>query len=97
MLKRNPERIWTPEEVSAEMRTNPSYAKAQLEELLLAKLVASDQADHFHFSESTSHLENVQALEVLYNNRRSTVINYIYSQPIDSIRDFANAFKIKKD
>ncbi|MNT57560.1 hypothetical protein D3C72_1949340 [compost metagenome] len=97
MLKRDSSRVWTPEEVSAEMRTNPYYAKTQLEELVAAKILVAISGGGYQYLADSAHGEIIDQLEHLYNSRRSTVINYIYSQPIDSIRDFANAFKIKKD
>jgi len=97
MLKREASRVWTPDEVSTEMRTNPYYAKTQLEELVAAKILVTIDGRGYQFLSDSVHGEIIDQLERLYNSRRSTVINYIYSQPIDSIRDFANAFKIKKD
>ena len=96
-LKKNPEKFWTPEEISVEMRTNPSYAMAQMGELVTLRILRCEDSHRFIFAPSPEDLESIDQLEQLYNSRRSTVINYIYSQPIDSIRDFANAFKIKKD
>ena len=96
LLKRDEKRKWTPEEVSLEMRTNLSYATAQLTELVALKLVSSREGT-FSFSPVPADGEFIEELERLYNARRSTVINFIYSQPIDSIRNFADAFKLKKD
>ncbi len=94
-LKRNDQKAWTPEEVSVEMRSNPAYALSQLKELMTMGLLCNEGlAYRYNASEMSS---TVDKLEILYNSRRSTVTNYIYSQPIDNIRDFANAFKIKKD
>ena len=97
LLKRDAQRLWTPEELSIEMRTNVSYATAQLAELTSLKLVEAEGTNSYRYSPQNVGSEIIDELESLYNSRRSTVINYIYSQPSDSIRDFANAFKIKKD
>lgn len=96
LLKRGAPRSWSPEELSVEMRTNPSYATSQLAELLALKLLTLD-AGRFRYEPSEEDKEVLDALELLYNSKRSAVIDFIYSQPIDSIRDFAEAFKIKKD
>lgn len=96
LLKRDSERKWSPEEISVEMRTNPSYAAAQLRELVALKMSTYHDGT-FSYSPPAADVEFIEELERLYNARRSTVINFIYSQPIDSIRDFADAFKIKKD
>jgi hypothetical protein len=94
-LKHRDQKAWTPQEVSVEMRSNPAYARSQMEELVAMGLVQCEgSAYRYHQSEMSQIADK---LEILYNSRRSTVMNYIYSQPIDNIRDFANAFKIKKD
>ncbi|WP_413581284.1 hypothetical protein [Bdellovibrio sp. HCB288] len=95
LLKRNSQRGWTPEEVSLEMRSNPGYAHSQLRELVGIGLLTEENG-RFRF-DAGDLSATVDKLEVLFNTRRSSIINFIYSQPIDSIRDFANAFKIKKD
>ncbi|WP_374077405.1 hypothetical protein [Bdellovibrio bacteriovorus] len=98
LLKQNPSRSWTPEELSGEMRTNNSYAALQLGELANVKLVIpADRPNSFRFTENPDDIRIISELELLYSHRRSSLINSIYAQPLDSIRDFANAFKIKKD
>ncbi|WP_413578412.1 hypothetical protein ACLVWU_07725 [Bdellovibrio sp. HCB290] len=95
LLKSSEERSWTPEEVSLEMRSNPGYARSQLLELVTMNMLAEKDG---RFRYETQELGDLaDKLEILYNTRRSTITNFIYSQPIESIRGFANAFKIKKD
>jgi hypothetical protein len=96
LLKKDPHKKWTPATVSVEMRTNHSYADSQLRELTAMKFVGHEEPDVFWYEPQTQP-ELLEQLEQLYNSRRATVINFIYSQPIDSIRNFADAFKIKKD
>ncbi|WP_295900097.1 hypothetical protein [uncultured Bdellovibrio sp.] len=98
LLKQNPSRSWTAAELSGEMRTNNSYAAAQLHELASVKLVVPDErTDSFRLTDEPDVVRIIGDLEVLYAHRRSSTISSIYAQPMDSIRDFANAFKIKKD
>ena len=94
-LKRHGLRGWAPEEISLEMRSNPGFARSQLEELVSMGVVSREGNRYQYCANENSAL--IDKLEVLYHSRRSMLTNYIYSQPIDSIRDFANAFKIKKD
>ena len=94
-LKKHEGKNWAPEDISLEMRSNTVFARSQLEDLVRMGVVICEQDRYRYHSGELSVL--VDKLEVLYNTRRSMLTNYIYSQPIDSIRDFANAFKIKKD
>lgn len=97
LLKKDARRKWTPQEVSIEMRTNPSYAAAQLYELLAMKCVSIQEPNEFWFNPQIASPQLFDQLEELYKSHRATLIHFIYSQPIDSIRNFADAFKIKKD
>lgn len=104
LLKKDPSHRWTSGDVSLEMRTNPSYALAQLLNLLAADIAKDEvtgdgnqQIHHFYFNTMSPHLEMIEQLEKLYTERKATLINFIYSQPIDNIRSFADAFIIKKD
>lgn len=97
LLKKDAHRKWTPEGVSHEMRTNPSYAASQLYELVAMKCLSFEEPNLFWFDPQAESSELFDQLEELYNSRRATVINFIYSQPIESIRNFADAFKMKKD
>lgn len=96
ILKRAFPKGWTAKELSNEMRTNHSYASSQLAELASSKILKIE-GETYIFSPEGEDLELINDLEELYHTRRSTVIGFIYSQPIDSIRNFADAFKIKKD
>lgn len=96
-MKAAPQRNWCSADISAEMRTNAEYASAQLAILEKKKLIKQVSKDCFRYDEKGEHHIVVEKLEEEYNSHRPTVINYIYSQPIDSIRGFADAFKIKKD
>lgn len=96
LLKRTAPREWTAQEASLEMRTNVSYASSQLNELRAVGAVClKDQK--YTFNPDQHDVELIEELEALYHSHRSTVISFIYAQPIDNIRNFAEAFKIKKD
>lgn len=98
MIKNQPHRDWTATEVSAEMRTNPSYATLQLNQLVDAKVLdKSEPKGSYRYKNDSPHHDSIAQLEELYHLKKSSIINQIYSQPLDSLRDFANAFKIKKD
>ncbi len=80
------------------MRTTPDYAKQQLEELAaLGLLQRCTTVDSYKF-ESTPDLDSVlKQLTSDFASHRLAIIDLLYSQPIDKIRGFSDAFKIKKD
>lgn len=96
LLYKDPERKWTVKEVSQELRTNLSLAEDQLKQLNRSGLVMEEQG----FYQCCRELEIIRKVESLlqfYHLKRQIVIEFIYTQPLDRIRSFADAFKIKKD
>lgn len=96
LLADDPKKSWTPEDVSRELRTNPDYANSQLQELKRIGLIESVNGG-FISHRNPQVLDMVYRLRSAYNSRRSSVINLIYEQPLEKIRGFAEAFKLKKD
>ena len=96
LLANDPSRQWTSDEVSKELRTNSNYAQAQLKELTRTGLIEF-QNGKFHSHPNPQLMDLVYRLRNDYTLRRSAVINYIYDQPLEKIRGFADAFKLKKD
>lgn len=97
MIKQDPQRAWCARDLSKEMRTNVDYAASQLALLEYRGFLTSVDQECFNYNSDNNNKAMVDQLEQYYNLHRATLINQIYSQPIDSIRGFADAFKIKKD
>jgi hypothetical protein len=84
-----------------ELRVEPAWANQQLTALaengLLVSQVAPGQPA-FRFSPRTPELEQaVTAVAQDYLLHRVSVIEFIYSRPSDTIRAFADAFRLRKD
>jgi predicted ArsR family transcriptional regulator len=93
LLARDPERVWIADQVASELRTNQTLAEKHLRDLASLGLA---RAGYMCTSEPALR-EKIERLAGIYHLRRPSVIHFIYSQPMDRIRDFADAFKIKKD
>lgn len=84
--------------LSSELRTNPQYAKQQLEELAEYGLVRRCTHPDCYLFASTPDVANViEQISNDYARHRLAIINLLYSQPLDKIRGFSDAFKIKKE
>jgi len=100
LLWRNPECAWTPEAVARELRIEPGSAEKRLTDLergdfLQCRDRARRQFQYAPISPERDAL--VRALADGYAERRVTVINLIFSKPVDRIRTFADAFRLWKD
>lgn len=99
LLLQNPERTWTAESAARELRISPLSAGDRLEELtreaLLARVKGGEEA--YRYAPGSPALdEAVRGLATAYTERRVTVINLIFSKPVDKIRTFADAFRLRK-
>ncbi len=98
-LYENREKTWGIGHLSKEMRTNEKLVADQLNDLADAVIREGTNSEilvQFRFN-NTEWVKAGEEITELYRTRRHSLINTIYNRPIDTIRSFAEAFKIKKD
>jgi hypothetical protein len=101
LLHRTAPAEWSAEGVAGELRIERSGAERQLAALATRDLLALRQApgvDHYRYAPGSDELDRaVEALASCYEKRRVSVVHTLYSKPNDSIRVFADAFRVRKD
>lgn len=100
LLHGDPGRDFTAAEVSAQVFTVPAAATLRLEELLAMGLLKSDGAadPRYRYGPDAAGLAaRVDALAAAYRRNRVGVIRFIFDKPVDPVRSFANAFRLKGD
>lgn len=100
LLRSQREREWTADEVSRALATTAEMASEQLAELQARGLLArkGEPNTRYQYWPATPDLDaQVSRLETTYRERRVAVITAIYSQPVDKVRTFADAFRLRKD
>ena len=94
-------RPWTAAEVAADLRIDPNWAEAQLAELTAHGLAASSNGGPvaaYQYHPATDELgRTVDELSRAYTDMRVSVISLIYSKPADTLKTFADAFRIRKE
>jgi hypothetical protein len=97
-LRSNEDKEWDAGGVSRELRIDPVSAATRLDDLCRQGLLAVRTSTLYRYSPKTRELEQaVRELAETYENHRFSVINMIFSKPIDKIRSFADAFRIRKE
>ncbi len=99
LLHQHPGRTWDAEAVARELRISALSAGDRLEDQARAGLLARVEGSpgRFRYAPGTPALdEAVSGLATAYAERRVTVINLIFSKPVDKIRTFADAFRLRK-
>jgi DNA-binding HxlR family transcriptional regulator len=98
LLRAQRDTFWTAEAVSRALCTTPEMMAMQLAELQSRGLLISQEASQrqYRYEPKTSELEQTVAeLDLMYKERRVSVINQIYSAPVDKVRTFADAFRLR--
>lgn len=99
LLFRHPERTWSADEASRELRISELSAGERLVDLARdTRVVRAENGgrDYRYAPEDAERDEAVRGLVSAYAERRVTVINLIFSKPTDKISTFANAFRFWK-
>lgn len=95
------ERDWSAEEVARTLRSSNISAAKWLDELATKEFLiekSDSKSRRYQFaSEKQRVLKDVAALAEAYLVRRVTVIDLIFSKPIDKLKIFADAFKLRED
>lgn len=96
LLRRESTRAWTGDEVARELRTNPLSAGSRLVNLKDRNLMVEEDGGRFRYAPSNVDLERaVSGLARAYAEMRVSVIDLIFSKPVDRLGTFADAFKLR--
>ena len=96
LLKRDPERRWTPDELVRELRASGPLISSNLEALERAGLSACDEDGRCRYAPAAALLDKLcNELEAAYRERPVALINVIASPP-DKLQSLADAFRIRK-
>ena len=90
---------FSPQQVGTELRIDAAGAAEQLAKLCATGLLdcGGDPNPTYRFHASPATTDAVASLARAYNDRRVTIISLIYSRPVDKIRIFTDAFRIRKE
>lgn len=105
LLCQNPDREWTLNQLTAEIRSTDSSIEKRLNTLYSRHILLRNSLDEkvenkdiYVFSPSSEEIrKTVVELSEFYKLCPYRIVELIYSRPNHSLRNFANAFKIRKD
>ena len=99
LLHIHPNKEWTVEDISRDLRNNPQSGSDRLEELYRAGLVKKTKSPalRFQYGPVNNDLrDRVDELAREYLVRRLRVVDAIYSRSI-GVQQFANAFRVREE
>ena len=90
---------WTARRVSEELRTNPTSTRERLEELVAHGLAQARDAEgerRYEVVGDGARQRAIAAVVDAYDARRVSVITFVVTKPVDRIRSFADAFRLRR-
>lgn len=97
LLHRTPEQDWSPETVAQALYSNADSIRRRLAGLHANGLLASTASSSYRYQPKTSALDaTVRLLADTYRERRVAVITVIASKPMENVRAFSDAFRLRK-
>ena len=97
LLWRTPERGWTSDEVATAVYSHPSSVVRRLAMMLGQGLLREREPGCYQYAPRTAELHTtVTRLDHMYRERRVAVITLIASKPIENVRAFSDAFRIRR-
>jgi DNA-binding IclR family transcriptional regulator len=97
LLWRTPERGWTSDEVATAVYSHPSSVIRRLAMLYGQGLLREREPGCYQYAPRTADLHNtVTRLDHIYRERRVAVITLIASKPIENVRAFSDAFRLRR-
>ncbi len=100
LLRMRTDREWSAKDVSLELRITEASAAMRLADLAASRLlmeVASTPPSYRYSPASHEDAQDVSELQDTYSTRRVSVISFIFSKPLEKVRGFADAFRLKRD
>lgn len=96
LLRAKPEVVWDPQDTAKRLYISEQEAAETLAHLAAQNLLTRDTAGYRFDPASEEHREMVKLVAEYYKSHLIPITNLIHSKP-RRIRQFADAFKLKKD
>ena len=97
LLRRVPQRGWTAEEVARELYSHPSSILHRMTSLAGRGLLRELEPACYQYAPRSTELHaTVTRVAETYRERRVAVITLIASKPIENVRAFSDAFRLRR-
>lgn len=93
-------RAWTAGEIARELRIDAAWPATQLQGLCDKGILSCGTGSEavYTFDPKVAGVRaTVDALAHAYADRRVTIIGLIFSKPVDKLKSFSDAFRLRKD
>lgn len=96
LARQSPGRRWSAEDMARELYSHPGSIAQRFESLLGCSLLREAAPGYFQYAPRSAELDlAVGRVAEMYRERRVAVISLIASKPIENVRAFSDAFRIR--
>jgi hypothetical protein len=88
---------WQAPDVAAHLRISPDWTEAALAKLARGEILAVDNHQYRYAPRTPELARTIESLAAAYEDRRVSVISLIFSKPPNPIRQFTDAFRLRKE
>lgn len=96
-LYREPERSWTTEEITTLLYLQREMVNELLNDLVQRGFAVRAETSFRYQPANDTIARLIERLAGLYHERRVAVTTEIFSRPIDSVKAFADAFRLREE
>ena len=98
LLVGNPARAWSEAEVFKQIQSSPESVGRTMRRFTAEGLFVHEGGSSYRFEPKSPEMARpATELAALYKQHRVAIIEAIYRSPLDPVRQFADAFRIRKD
>jgi hypothetical protein len=100
LMRSEPQRTWSPGDIASTLQVSSDMIRVPLADLQARGLLTTDTSspEAYRFAPVTAELNaQVDAVADVYRARRVAVVTLIYSLPLDRVKSFADAFRLRKE
>jgi hypothetical protein len=98
LLRNAGDKQWTAAEINDRLQSNLSSIQSRLKGLCDLKFIMCTQNVFQYQKTKDPDMERIlDKLAHVYKEKRNRIIEIIFSKPQDKLRDFSDAFRIRKD
>lgn len=97
LARRSPGRSWSAADLARELYSHPTSIAQRFESLLGRGLLRESEPGCFQYAPRSAELDRAAGrVAEMYRERRVAVISLIASKPIENVKAFSDAFRIRK-
>jgi DNA-binding MarR family transcriptional regulator len=96
-LYREPNRLWTSEEITSRLYLQREMVSELLADLVRRGFAVRTEEGYSYRPANETIGRLISRLAKLYQERRVAVTTEIFSRPIDSVKAFADAFRLREE